>query len=204
MLLGVSEKHLSYDLTKTSYRFWLLDMKESFISTNGDAYSIPSTVASGLWWLGTGVLPFFWYLVPAFSAGQLKCCISVANRLAEESPTFNFLLFSCTELYCLSFRSGSLSYASWTQFYNPKRKMHVLFRLSLLLDNNSWQWWAWVSTATSASGLWAEALCYSVSSSACANEKKQFHKQWDYSVLIQVFLMSLLTLRSNCVIFPTL
>lgn len=47
----------------------------------------------------------------------------------------------------------------------------------------------WASTATSASGLWTEALCYSVSSSACTNKKKQFHEQWDYSVLIQVFLI---------------
>lgn len=153
--------------------------------------SVPSTVSSGLWWLWTGVLQFFWYLVLAFSTGQSKCCISVANRFSWRKPHFNFLLYSYTEVYCLSFRSGSLCYPTWTWSFVTQREKCMSCSIYLcywtVTSGSGEHVTTWASTAASPSGLWTEAFSYSVPSSACTDEKKQFHEQWDYSVLVQGF-----------------
>lgn len=144
-----------------------------------------------------------------FLLGNQSAVFQLLTGLVEESFTFNFLLYSCTEVYCLSFRSGSLCYASWTQFCNPKREMHALFHWSLLLDSNFWQWWTWNHLSEHSN------ICkWFVNWSPLLLRLFLSMYQWKEAIpwavgllsLVPGFLISLLTLRSNqcCVIFLTL
>lgn len=118
IFLGVSEKHLSCALTKNLHKFWWLDLKESFISTNSDTWSFPSTVATGhdgfrLECYHSSDTQYLHFLL-----GNHSTVFQSLRDLAEESSSFNFLLYPYTGVYYFRFRSGSLYGAPWTQFYN--------------------------------------------------------------------------------------
>lgn len=104
---------------------------KSFISKNGDTLAFLQH--SSLWVLmvlGLSVVILLKLHTCIFCGAVKAQCFSLLTDLAEESPAFNFLLYSCTRVYCFHFRSGSICSASLTQFYNPSREMHVLFHSS--------------------------------------------------------------------------